>query len=455
MFKSLTIFKNQKLRKNIVSIAIPIAMQNLITFLAGLMDTLMLGQVGEVELSAATIANQYSMLLMGLSFGIASGTNVLLAQYWGKQDKKSMHSILAIAYHLTVIVAAIFFIPALFFPELVMKIFTNDIDVIANGAVFLRYVSFSYIATALSNVILMTLRSVGTVKISIYVYLNSLVMNTFLNWVFIFGHLGSQPLGVKGAAIATTITRIFEFLLSVTFMFGGFEKRLQLKIRHLYKFDISFFKDMSKVVLPVILNEFLWSAGNSGLMMVMGRMSRAFVTATSITNVTVQLAQIITIGISNACAIMIGNIIGEEKYDYAKEFANGMFVLSIFLGILSGLVIFAIRPIVLALYNITPETYEIAMAVLGSAAIVVFCQTQAIMHMMGILRGGGDIHFVLICDIIFLWLCALPLGAIAGLYFKLPPHIVFLILKCDELLKIIFSTFRIKSGSWVKNLTRT
>ncbi len=454
MFKSLEIFKDTKIKKTMISIAVPIALQNLITYFTGLMDTLMLGNLGEVELSSATIANQYTMILMGLSFGIASGTNVLLAQYWGKQDKKSMKSILSITYLITIVIAILFFIPAVISPTTVMKIFTDDIDVINIGAIYLKYVCFSYISMALSNVILMTLRSMGTVKISIVVYLTSLILNTFLNWVLIFGKLGFTAMGVRGAAIATVIARTVEILIAVIFMFCGFEKHLQMRLINIFKFDVSFIKDISKTVFPVILNEFLWSSGNSGLMMIMGRMSRGFVTAASITNVTVQFAQIITIGISNACAVIIGNIIGEEKYDEAKTFANGMVTLSIFIGVLAASIIFFIRPFIISLYNITPETYEIAMAVMGVSTFIVFCQTQAIVHMMGILRGGGDIHFVLVCDIIFLWICALPIGAFTGLYLKLAPHIVFLILKSDELLKIIFSTIRIKSGLWVKNLTR-
>ncbi|MEG2073586.1 MAG: MATE family efflux transporter, partial [Angelakisella sp.] len=200
--------------------------------------------------------------------------------------------------------------------------------------------------------------------------------------------------------------------------------------------------------------ELLWSLGNSALMMIMGRMGRAFVTASSITNITMQFAQIITFGLSNATSVIIGNTVGAEDYERAVDISKGILVLSVFIGFCGGTVIYLIRPLVIACYNISPETKEVVMAVMGSASLVAMFQCVAIIELMGILRGGGDIHFTLFCDIIFMWVCAIPLGALCGLVLDWPPAAVFLVLKCDELLKIIVGSFRIWGGKWVKNLTR-
>lgn len=452
--KSLHVFKDKQLRNTLLCIAIPVALQNLITYCTGMMDTLMLGQLGEIQLSGATVANQFTMIFMGLSFGIASGTNVLLAQYWGKQDTKSMRSILSITYWVTLAISFLFFLAAFLAPETIMRIFTPDAEVIAEGAKYLRLVCFSYWAMGLSNVMLMSLRATGTVKISLVVYTISLFTNTFLNWVLIFGKLGAPRLEMQGAAIATVIARTIEVCIAIVFVFG-IEKKIKLKPKHVLHFDRSFFKDYSKTVVPVIANELLWSVGNSGLMMVMGRMGRAFVTASSITNITAQFAQTITIGISNATSIIIGNTVGAEKYDEAQDIAKGIMTLSIFIATFAGLLVYFIRPFIVSLYNITPETKQVVMGVMGVSAFVIFCQTLAIIELMGILRGGGDIHFTLVCDIIFMWVCALPLGALVGLKFGWAPPAVYLVLKCDETLKIIVGAFRIYSGKWVKNLTRS
>lgn len=451
--KALAIFRDRRLRNSMLAIAIPIAFQNLITYCTGMMDTVMLGQLGEVQLSGAAMANQFSMIFMGITFGISSGTNVLLSQYWGKRDGKSMRSILAITYWLTIILGTVFFLAAFIFPSQIIRIFTPDAEVIAQAAKYLKIVCFSYWAMGLSNAMLMTLRSVGTVKISLVVYATSLVVNTFLNWVLIFGNLGAPRLEMAGAAIATVSARLVEFTISAVFVFGR-EKRIAMRLRHLFHFDISFIKDFAVNVVPVIFNELLWSLGNSALMVVMGHMGKAFVSANSITNITMQFAQTFTFGLSNATSVIIGNTIGAEEYDRAAELGRGLMIASVFVGIAAGIIIFAVRPLVISFYNITPETKEMTMKVMAAASLVAVFQCVSIIEMMGILRGGGDIHFVLVADIFFMWVCAIPLGALCGLRLGWAPPAVYLVLKCDEMLKIIAGSARIGSGKWVKNLTR-
>jgi len=451
--KALGVFKDRQLRTTMLAIAIPIAFQNLITYCTGMMDTVMLGQLGEIQLSGASVANQFTMIFMGLSFGIASGTNVLLAQYWGKRDTKSMQSILAIMYWITMALSMVFFLAAFLFPEQIMRVFTPDAEVITEGAKYLKVVCFSYWALGLSNVMLMTLRSVGTVKITVIVYTISLFTNTILNYGLIFGEMGLPRLEMQGAAIATVIARGIEVTIAICYIFRK-EKKIGMTFRHMVHFDRSFIKDFSVNVVPVMLNELLWSLGNSALMMIMGRMGRAFVTANSITTITMQFAQIITMGLSNATSVIIGNTVGAEEYDRAVDISKGILILSVFIGIFAGVIIFTIRPFIVSFYNISPETKEVVMSVMASASLVALFQCLAIIELMGILRGGGDIHFVLFCDIIFMWTFAIPLGALCGLKLGWPPAIVFLVLKCDELLKIIVGSWRIWGGKWVKNLTR-
>lgn len=451
--KTLDIFRDKQLTRSLIAISVPIAMQNLITYCTSMMDTVMLGQLGEVQLSGATVANQFTNIFMGLTFGIASGTNVLLAQYWGKKDVRSIRSILAVMYWTTLALAAVFFCSARFFPQEIMRIFTPDQEVIAQGAQYLEIVCWSYWGMGLSNVMLMSLRSVGTVRISLVVYLSSLFINTGCNWLLIFGNLGFPRLEMRGAAIATVLARLVELSIAAFYIFR-LEKKISLRPRDVVAFDRTFIRDFAINVSPVILNEFLWSMGNSALMMIMGRMGRAFVTASSITNITSQFAQIFIIGLSNATSVIIGNTVGTGDYDRAKSMAKGITIFSVLLGVGAGLIIFLLRPVIVSFYNIPDSTKEVVLSVMTSASVIVFFQCMAFIELMGILRGGGDVRFVLVCDIIFLWLCSVPLGTVAGLYLGLPPAIVYLVLKCDEMLKLIAGTYRIFSGKWVKNLTR-
>ena len=248
---SLAILRDRSLRNTLLGIAIPIALQNLITYMTGMMDTIMLGQLGEVELSGASLANQFGTIYMVLTFGVASGANVLLSQYWGKGDTRSIRSILSIMYRVTLALSLLFTAAARFFPELILSLFSSDPLVIAAGSRYLALVCFSYTLNGMTNVMLMSLRSVGTVGISILVYSSSFFANTALNWVLIFGKLGFPALGMEGAAIATIIARALELTIASVYLFG-FEKKIGYTLRDVAVYDRSFAKDFAINVTPEI-----------------------------------------------------------------------------------------------------------------------------------------------------------------------------------------------------------
>lgn len=449
-----SVLKDKKLLKSIAIIAIPIALQNLINYLTGMLDTVMLGQLGETALSGAAMANQFGNIFMGLTFGIASGGNILLSQYWGKGDTKSMHSILAVMYRVSLVLSLLFVVLGRFFPQQILSIFTNEPEVIAAGAEFLRVVCFSYLFNGIASVILMSLRSVGTVNISIGVYVTSMVCNGLLNYMFIFGKLGAPKLGIVGAAIATIIARGVECLIAVTYMLRV-ENKIKMTPRDIINYDHSFGGDFARTVAPVMLNELLWSLGSSMIMVVMGRLGQAFVAANSIANVTAYFVQVFIIGIGNAVAVIIGNIIGAEEYQRARDVAKGMIVLSAGLGVLAGGLLMLVRPVVVSFYNVMPSTKELAMDQMMIYALLVFFQSINFVSLMGILRGGGDTRFVLLCDVTFLWLFSIPLAFFVSIVLKWPALLVLLVLKSDEIIKSVVSTVRIWRGKWVRNVTRS
>ena len=449
----LSALQDRALRRSLLAIAVPIAMQNLITYMTGMMDTVMLGQLGEVQLSGASLANQFATIFMVLTFGIASGTNVLLSQYWGKGDTASIRSILSIAYWVTAALSLVFLAAGRFFPEAILSCFTEDREVVAAGAGYMRIVCFSYLLNGMTNVMLMTLRAVGTVRISIVVYITSLGVNTFLNWVLIFGKLGFPALGMEGGAIATVIARGVEILIAGIYVFR-FEKKIRFTPRDLLHGDSSFRRDFAVNVTPVMLNELVWSLGNSMLLVVMGRMGRDFVTANSITNITVQFTQVFIFGISNAASVIIGNGIGAEEYQKTRDLAKGIVVLGALFGLLAGGILLLVRQPIVNLYNIPQATRELTLQILTVSAFVTVFQSVAFTGLMGVLRGGGDSRFVLFCDAFFLWAVAIPAGFAAGLWLGWAPPAVYLVLKCDEIIKAAVGLPRIWRGRWVRNLTR-
>ncbi|MDA3730631.1 MATE family efflux transporter [Niameybacter massiliensis] len=446
------ITREKQFYKLLLMTALPIGVQNLIIFGISMMDTLMLGSLGEVALSATALANNVFFVFTLLMFGLAGGSNVMIAQYWGKNDVKSIHKILAIMYRVCLVFTFIFVIISVVFPEQVMSIFTTDQAVIEGGAQYLRIVAIGYGFYAVTNCTIMILRSVQTVKIAMVVYVISLVVNTFFNWVFIFGKLGAPALGVRGAAIGTVIARITEFAVILIFM-AYFEKKLQVKWKDLLKVDKQLVGHYLRNCMPVVFNELLWSIGVSMSGVVVGRLGTNVVAANSITNIINQLVIVFIQGVSNAGAAIIGNTVGQGDKDKVREYANTIILFSIVLGLISGVITYLVSPFIIAMYNVTEVTKAIAMDIVIVTAVTVFFKSLAMNTMVGILRGGGDATFVFINDLIFMWLIAIPFGFLAAFVWELPIIIVFFILRCDEMLKVIASLWRIHSGKWIKDVT--
>ena len=421
--------------------------------MTGMMDTVMLGQLGEVELSGASLGNQFGTVFMVLTFGIASGSNVLLSQYWGKGDTSSIRSVLSVMYRVTLALSFVFTLLGRFFAVPILSVFTTDPEVIQAGARYLAIVCFAYFLNGMTNVMLMTLRSVGTVGISLVVYAVSLVSNTFLNWVLIFGRLGFPALGMTGAAIATVIARAIEFLIALVYVLG-FEKKIRYTIGDFLHYDTTFVRDFTVNVTPVLLNELFWSLGNSMLLVVMGRMGRDFVTANSITQITTQFTQVFIVGLSNATAVIIGNSIGAGERQRTWDLARSIIVVGAVFGLAAGGLLFLLRGPVIGLYKIPETTKLLTAQVMAAAALVTFFQSLCLIALMGILRGGGDNRFVLICEALTLWAIAIPGGFIAGLWLGWPAPAVYIILKSDEIIKLIIGLPRIWGGKWIRDVTR-
>ena len=447
------ITRDKRFYRLLFSIALPIAVQNLITFMVSMVDTLMVGDLGEIQLSAVSIANNLFFVLTILMFGLAGGSNIMISQYWGKGNVKTIHKILAIMYRVCLLITGIFIFIALFLPKYFMGIFTTDKAVIDFGASYLRIVCIGYLFYSITNCTIMMLRSVKTVSISIIVYTASLVVNSILNWIFIFGNLGAPELGIRGAAIATVCARITEFSIVLVFMFI-YERKIGLKIEHLLKLDKEILKDYVGLCTPVLCNELLWAIGASMISVIVGRMGTEVVAANSINGVAHQFVTVFIFGMSNATAVIIGNTIGEGKKEKAKEYAYSIGIFSVVMGCISGLMILLIKPFVVNFYNVSYLTKLIAMEIMTVTSGIIVFQSLASNFMMGVLRGGGDAKFVLINDLIFMWLVAIPGGFFVAFVLELPVALVFLVIKCDEILKSLTSVYRVISGKWVNDVTK-
>lgn len=444
--------RDKSFYKTIVALSLPIAMQNLITTGVSMMDTVMIGVLGEVQLSGAALANQVSFVYMILNFGIAGGTGVLTAQYWGKKDVGAIKSLVSTMYRLSILIGLLTMALTIFFPEQIMRVFSSEPEVIAEGVKYLQIMAFTYVMYGVTITSIGVLRTVGTVKISLVVYSISFVVNVFFNWVFIYGNLGAPRLEIRGAAIGTLIARITEFTIIMIFMRVK-ENKIRFRLSDLLRFDKVRSAEFRATATPVVINELLWSSGTATLSIVLGQMGAAVVAANSICQVVVQFMSVFFQGVGNAAAVVIGNTIGMGRYEDAKQRAKTLFAMSILLGLVAGVLIVIAKPIAIGFYNVPESTKLIASQIMNVSAVIVVFQSVAMVTMVGTLRGGGDVKFVLFADILFLWMVAIPLGFFTGLSLQLPVVIVYACIKIDEILKSTFCFFRVKSGKWIKDLT--
>lgn len=441
----------QQLR-TLLALAIPSALQTLLNFAVNLLDSVMLGSLGEIQISAAALANQVFFVLSLIIYGIVGGSNVLVAQFWGKKDRDSISRVMAYTYRVGIAFALVFTVLSLAIPQHILSIFSPDLNVISEGVPYLRIVAISYLFYSITTLTGGALRSVRNVRISLVLSIVSLFTNGILNYILIFGKCGFPAMGIIGAGIATTVARLVEF--GVLMLYMAFkEKDLQLRVRPLLKLDRSLAGRYFKTTTPVICNEVFWSLGSSVLTIIMGHMSTEYVAANSIFGNINQLSGALAQGLCAAGAVLIGNTIGEGDRGRVMSLTRLLQVVGLLSGFVTATFILILRPIMLSFYNVSDLTMLYANQITYTGAFVAVFRNAQSMNMMGILRGGGDAKFVMVNDVIFLWVLAIPLGFLAGLVWHLPVPIVYCALNIEQFFKLFTSTWRLRNGRWITNVT--
>ena len=439
--------------KIVLTLVIPIALQNLINVAVQSADVFMLGKVGQDVLSAASLGGQVSFIMNLIFFGLTSGASVLTAQYWGKKDMAAIEKIIGIALRFSLAIAVVFTLITFLFPGHIMSLLSSEELVREHGVVYLRIICISYIFTAITMIYLNVMRSMERVIISAVVYLISLIVNIVLNAILIFGLLGIPAMGIKGAAIATVIARISEVILVLLYD----KKRNDLfdfKLKLIIIKDKLLFKDFVTISGPVIINELMWGTGIAVTAAIMGQLGSEAASANAIVQVVRQLAMVVSFGIASAAAIMIGKAIGEKKPDLANIYGSRLAKLSILSGIGGAVVVLIARPVTLSIMELSPNAKEYLSVMMLMMAYYVIGQAYNTMMIVGIFRAGGDTKFGLLMDMATLWGVSVLIGALGAFVFKLSVPMVFAIILCDETLKIPFVTYRYKSKKWLNNVTR-
>ncbi|MBN1035619.1 MATE family efflux transporter [Clostridium botulinum] len=438
------------LRKTI-AIAIPVTIQALLNTTLNLIDTMMIGQLGETTIAAVGLANKVFFVFTLLLFGIVSGSSILTAQYWGKKDIKNIRKVLGISLIIGLFGAIIFVIPSLICPNIVMRIFTPNESTIGIGVAYLSIVALSYPLTAITNAYISLLRAVNEVKAPVVISLFSILINAILNYTLIFGHFGFQALGVQGAAIGTLIARIIECIsvLSIVYLKNG---PAAARLKELVAFDKTFIKMFFITVSPVIANEFMWGLGVTIYSLVYGRMGDGAVAAITITQTVEQIAVVIFQGISAATAVILGNELGANKLKKADIHAKYLLILQFIATLVIGVICILTRWPLIHLFTVTE-----AVAVDISKCLIVFVlylpfKMFNLVNITGVLRSGGDTKSGLILDTTGVWLIGIPLAYLGGIFLSLPIYWVYVLVLAEEIYKFVLSFKRYKQKKWLKNI---
>jgi putative MATE family efflux protein len=430
----------------------PIALQNLITAAVSSADVIMLGYVGQTAIAAASLAGQVQFVLMLFFTGMSSGLIMLTAQYWGKKDAESIETLTGIAMRLSCTTGILFTAAAFMFPRSLMRIFTNDESLISTGAEYLRIVSFSYFLLSVSQIFQAVLKSIEHVKLVTALTASALILNVFLNAVFIFGLFGISPRGIKGVALATTIARIVELVLTIAVSLHI--KSIRLTPAVIFKHNKLLLKDFSRYSLPALGNELIWGAAFSMYSVIMGHLGEDIVAANSVVNVARNLASVLCFGMAYGGAILIGKEMGSGNLEKAKKDASRLCRSTIAAGVLGGILLVLCRPLVFKIAVLTPQAADfLGTMVYINACSIVGAAINTVM-ICGIFRAGGDAKFGFILDIISMWGVSVPLGLVCAFVFHLPPILVYFILYLDEFEKMPVVVHHYLKGTWAKNITR-
>ncbi len=440
--------ERREILRQLLSIGVPIALQNLISIGVSFVDTLMVGQLGEVKLGGVNQANQPYFFFAMIVFGLSIGTVVISARHWGKRELEPMRVITGLAMRLCIILGVIVSAVVLLFPERVMRIFAEDPAVIEQGVNYLKIIGWTYPITAFTGSYLVSLRACGDVRVSMWIYTISCLMNVFLNWMFIFGNLGAPRMEVAGAALATAICRLSEAVMAFIYM-NFMEHGMKFRIKYIFSSAKEYWKPMARFGLPVLLSESIWGVGMTVQSAIIGNLGVSALAAYSVIYVIQDLATVLMVGFVNGEMIILSNFIGTGEEEHARKLSGTFNMVGVVFGVFMALVILLLRPFAPSFIVCSTETAEMIKSMMYVSAGLMFFLAISWNISSGPLRAGGDTRYCAVVDTTAFFVFKVVIGNIAAFVLKLEPVTVYLILSSDEFFKAIAFYVKYARGNWM------
>lgn len=441
--------RKRSLRKEIVRLAFPIALQQFMTALVGACDAIMLGKLSQDAMSAVSLATQVTFVFNLFMFAFMAGENMFVAQYYGKGDYTGISQVFSLVTKICGCIAVVFLAGTLFFPEQLMRILTNEETLIVLGSEYLRVIGISYVFSGIAQIFLAIMKNCGAVNMSTLINGVMVILNIALNAVFIFGLSGFPKMGIKGAALATVLATVVQFLWSVGYVLCRI-RAVKFSLRSCEK---KLFGRFWQKTVPLLINNLAWGIGFSMYSVIMGHLGTDAVAANGIANISKNLVVCFCLGLGNAGSIIVGNRLGADRLQEAKEVGETLTKTAIIAGIVSGIVLIALSPFITKMVDLTPTARGYLQKMLLISSYYIAGKSVNCMTIGGIFAAGGDSKFGMLCDSVTLWCIIVPLGCICAFILKLPVMVVYFVLNLDEIIKLPVVYKHYKKYKWIKNLT--
>ena len=441
--------RKRSLRKEIVRLALPIALQQFMTALVGACDAIMLGKLSQDAMSAVSLATQVTFVFNLFMFAFMAGENMFVAQYYGKGDYTGISQVFSLVTKICGCIAVVFLAGTLFFPEQLMRILTNEETLIVLGSEYLRVIGISYVFSGIAQIFLAIMKNCGAVNMSTLINGVMVILNIVLNAVLIFGLSGFPKMGIKGAALATVLATVVQFLWSVGYVLCRI-RAVKFSLRSCEK---KLFGRFWQKTVPLLINNLAWGIGFSMYSVIMGHLGTDAVAANGIANISKNLVVCFCLGLGNAGSIIVGNRLGADRLQEAKEAGGTLTRTAIIAGIVSGLVLIALSPFITKMVDLTPTARGYLQKMLLISSYYIAGKSVNCMTIGGIFAAGGDSKFGMLCDSVTLWCIIVPLGCICAFILKLPVMVVYFVLNLDEIIKLPVVYKHYKKYKWIKNLT--